>query len=1003
MKKTLLFFVFAILFMFSTGFAFGQCTPDPSVTDPEGNGEMSPDTIEVTELTPFSMFVTYICPDTAYIGGGGHVNLHHITIRSIPNKPAWLNFVCNPSNCEFPAGVAECILFTGTPPSGSAGYISLTVLVDVWNTIIGTPVCVTCTTYPNGYDGFMPMVVWVHPTGSTNPPIVSSPISYCQNETAVPLTATGTNLLWYTTPTGGTGSVTAPTPGTASVGTTVYYVSQTIGGIESSRASITVVVNPIPASPTVTSPITYYQNASANPLTASGSNLLWYTQPTGGIGSITAPTPSTANIGSTTYYVSQTVNGCESPRVPIFVNVIQACSASLPSTTGASRCGAGSVSLHASGGNMYIWYNAPAGGNIVNVGPSFNTPSLSTTTIYYVSNFDSCESARVPVTATVINLSVDAGNNQTISCGNSVMLNANTTYNGSNSLVYAWSPTTGLSSGTIHNPSANPLQTTAYAVMVSDGVCSSYDNITITVTPPNFGVDFSANQQLIYTPPFAVQFNNLTPSISNYNFTWHFGDGATLQSNNATVFHQYAQNGLYDVSLIATSISSGCSQTVFRDDWIFCAGGSNCTHTASVTPAGPISGCIGTPVVLTCNAVSGATYQWNYNGVAIAGNNANSFIASASGNYSVTIIVYGCPVTSNIVTVTLNNPPAVPTITATGSLTYCGGGSVLLEAPAGASSYLWSNGATTQNITVTTSGNYTVQVGDVNACVTQSLPYLVGSSPLGNPDICLVSVDSVTGHNVIIWNEPVTNAIDHFNIYGEGNQANVFNLLGTVNYSSLSIFTDNTANPMQQAYRYKISAVDTCGAETALSNYHKSIHLTINQGMGNTFNLIWSYYEGFTFSSYNIYRGTSPSNMTLLTTIASTLNSYTDLTPPVGNVYYQIEAVNPNPCTASKTSYYSTRSNIASSTTASINSYDNATTTFEIYPNPAEETITIEFNVYPNDNSFAEIFSVDGKLIQRFPILKKTTEINISSLHSGVYIIKISGNDGIGIKKLIIE
>lgn len=714
--------------------------------------------------------------------------------------------------------------------------------------------------------------------------------------------------------------------------------------------------------------------------------------------------PSATLAGDYDVYVDNSVDGNLSLNNGFHV-YLNSCPTAPPSVTGASRCGAGSVSLHASGGNMYIWYNATSGGNIVNVGSTFNTPSLSTTTTYYVSNFDSCESARVPVTATIINLSIDAGNNQTINCGNAVTLNTNTTYNGTNSLVYAWSPTTGLSSGSISNPSAHPVQTTNYMVMVSDGVCSSYDNVTVNVAPASFGLAFTVNQQLLYAPPFAFQFTNTTPNMSYYNFTWYFGDGTVLQSNNAVVFHQYAQNGLYDVTLVATNITTGCTETLFKDDWIFCAGGTNCTHSSNISPTGPISGCVGGTVNLTCNTVSGATYQWNYNGVAISGNNTNSYFVNASGNYSVTIIVNGCPVTSNVVTVTLNNPPAVPTITAVGSLTYCGGGSVTLNAPAGAYSYLWSNGAISQSITVTTPGNYTVQVSDVNGCAAQSLPYLVGASPLANPDICLVSVDGVTGHNMIIWNEPATNAIDHFNIYGEGNQANVFNLLGSVNYSSLSIFTDNTANPMQQAYRYKISAVDTCGAETALSNYHKSIHLTINQGMGNTFNLIWSYYEGFTFSSYNIYRGTSPTNMTLLTTIASTLNSYTDLTPPVGNVYYQIEAVNPNPCTPSKTSYYSTRSNIATNDQGIITGinptiYNNS---FEIYPNPAKETITIEFNVYPNDNSFVEIFSIDSKLIQRFPILRKTTEINISSLHSGVYIIKISGNDGIGIKKLIVE
>jgi hypothetical protein len=60
---------------------------------------------------------------------------------------------------------------------------------------------------------------------------------------------------------------------------------------------------------------------TATALTACGSNLRWYTTPTGGTGSNTAPTPSTATVGTTNHYVSQTVNGCESPRAQITVNV----------------------------------------------------------------------------------------------------------------------------------------------------------------------------------------------------------------------------------------------------------------------------------------------------------------------------------------------------------------------------------------------------------------------------------------------------------------------------------------------------------------------------------------------------------------------------------------------------------------------------------------------------------------------------------------------------------
>lgn len=77
-------------------------------------------------------------------------------------------------------------------------------------------------------------------------PIVSTLISYTLGATATPLTATGTNLLWYTAATGGTGSTTAPTPSTASLGTTSYWVTQTVSGCESTRAKIDVLIT-VPA------------------------------------------------------------------------------------------------------------------------------------------------------------------------------------------------------------------------------------------------------------------------------------------------------------------------------------------------------------------------------------------------------------------------------------------------------------------------------------------------------------------------------------------------------------------------------------------------------------------------------------------------------------------------------------------------------------------------------------------------------------------------------------
>lgn len=77
-------------------------------------------------------------------------------------------------------------------------------------------------------------------------PVVSSPVNYCQNATAIQLTATGNNLLWYNIAAGGTGAAAAPTPATATAGNTIYYVSQSNGSCESNLSPITVTVKPIP-------------------------------------------------------------------------------------------------------------------------------------------------------------------------------------------------------------------------------------------------------------------------------------------------------------------------------------------------------------------------------------------------------------------------------------------------------------------------------------------------------------------------------------------------------------------------------------------------------------------------------------------------------------------------------------------------------------------------------------------------------------------------------------
>jgi large repetitive protein len=77
--------------------------------------------------------------------------------------------------------------------------------------------------------------------------------------------------------------------------------------------------------PTVVSPVEYCTSETPSALTAtapSGYTLLWFTDPVTGTGDANAPIPSTAIVGTTTYYVAlQDAGGCSGPRVPIVVNV----------------------------------------------------------------------------------------------------------------------------------------------------------------------------------------------------------------------------------------------------------------------------------------------------------------------------------------------------------------------------------------------------------------------------------------------------------------------------------------------------------------------------------------------------------------------------------------------------------------------------------------------------------------------------------------------------------
>ncbi len=74
-----------------------------------------------------------------------------------------------------------------------------------------------------------------------------------------------------------------------------------------------------------------------------------------------------------------------------------------------------------------------------------------------------------------------------------------------------------------------------------------------------------------------------------------------------------------------------------------------------------------------------------------------------------------------------------------------------------------------------------------------------------------------------------------------------------------------------------------------------------------------------------------------------------------------------------------------------------------IYPNPAFSSITIESLTTPSQNSFISISNTSGQQLITQEISNLRTEIDISNLPAGIYIVKLQSGKGIVTQKLVVN
>ncbi len=332
--------------------------------------------------------------------------------------------------------------------------------------------------------------------------------------------------------------------------------------------------------------------------------------------------------------------------------------------------------------------------------------------------------------------------------------------------------------------------------------------------------------------------------------------------------------------------------------------------------------------------------------------------------------------------------------------------------------YLWlPGGQTTATITGMTAGTYTFAIADSNGCSATSTTSVAYDSAknLFNEPICIATIDTVTGKAVVIWgrtNSPPQGGFGSYHVFRDTGTG--FALADTQPLNVLSEYTDLIANPANGPISYELSTEDSC-AESALSAKHTTIWLK-DSAATNVNILKWTAYVGFTPSKYRIFRGLSIGNLSLIDSVANTILTYHDTLPPVGSIYI-VEAVSSsigciptakikghNSLSVSLSGSFSNGYNTTQISTGVINTMSSSN--LSTYPNPGNGIFTVSYTIHTGGNVRILIADELGQVVFNNSEQKNAgnfkEQINLESLASGIYSLRLQTDNGITVQKLVI-
>jgi gliding motility-associated-like protein len=275
------------------------------------------------------------------------------------------------------------------PPS----FLDVTTGTHVNDTVSTGPITYTITGIGNGVVASRcsnrSLSITVSPYMVSPPPSVISPVLYCINQTPSPLFASGLGTIkWYTTLTGGVGVTTPPIPATTAPGSTTWYATQTINGLESVRMPVTVIVRtPTSISISPSNPAVCFGDSVRLVASVGAGATAYYTwSPSGSlVSNNVGDTVKAFPTVNTTYTILATDNAnCKSnTTVSVVVKPLPTISAS--AATGAI-CSGDATQLTAIGSSLsYTWDATPSLNTLT--GPVVIAKPIVSTT-YFVTGTD---------------------------------------------------------------------------------------------------------------------------------------------------------------------------------------------------------------------------------------------------------------------------------------------------------------------------------------------------------------------------------------------------------------------------------------------------------------------------------------------------------------------------------------------------------------------------------------------------------------------------------------